>query len=270
MKTQLAGTDGTVGAVYSWEGNDDVGKGEQTITKIEQMKRVDVKLHFLEPFESEAHAYITLADDPNGVKVTWAFEGNTPRPWNVFGLFMNMEKAVGEDFSKGLAKLKALAEKEAAAAPAYDIIETTVSARTFLGMRKEVTFDQISSMFNDNLPKIFADVTKAGMQPEGAPVGLYFKWDPQAMKTDMAAAIPYSARKKVGSWQTFEVKGGKALVIDYYGAYEKTENAHYAMDTYIADKKYKALAPVMEEYITDPTTEPDTAKWLTRITYFVE
>ncbi len=271
MKTNLAGTDGTIGAVYSWEGNDDVGKGEQTITKIEDLKRVDVKLHFMEPFESEASSYIVLEDDPNGVKVTWGFNGGMSRPWNVMGLFMNMEKAIGDDYAHGLGKLKALAEKEAASMPAYDIKETTVEAKTYLGIRNEVTFDKIGAMFNENLPKIFADAGKAGVLQAGAPVGLFYKWNPKAMKTDMAAAIPVAdAKAKVGSWQKMEVKGGKALVIDYYGAYDKTEEAHNAMDKFIADKKYKQIAPVVEEYITDPMSEPDTAKWLTRIIYFVE
>lgn len=271
MKTKLAGTDGTIGAVYSWEGNDDVGKGEQTITKIEDQKRVEVKLHFMEPFESEASSYIVLEDDPNGVKVTWGFNGGMPRPWNVMSLFMNMEKTIGDDFALGLEKLKALAEKEAALMPTYEIKESTIEAKTYLGIRNEVTFDKIGAMFNENLPKIFADAGNAGVQPAGAPVGLFYKWDPKAMKTDMAAAIPVAdVNAKVGSWQKLEVKGGKALVVDYYGAYEKSEAAHNAMDKYIADNKYKQIAPVVEEYITDPMKEPDTSKWLTRIVYFVE
>jgi effector-binding domain-containing protein len=266
MKTSLAGTDGTVGAIFSWDSKD-VGKGEQTIAKIEDQKRVDIKLHFIEPFESNANSYITLEDDPNGVKVSWGFEGSTPRPWNVLGLFMNMEKAIGEDFSKGLEKLKVLAEKEAASMPLFEVKESTVEPRTYYGIRKEVTFDHIKQVFND----LFTDAGKAGIKPSGSPVGLYYKWDDKGMKTDMAAAIPVANVKgNVGPLQKFDIKGGKALTIDYYGAYEKLGDAHNAMDKYIAQKQYKMLSPVMEEYVTDPMSEPDASKWLTRIIYFVE
>jgi effector-binding domain-containing protein len=60
------------------------------------------------------------------------------------------------------------------------------------------------------------------------------------------------------------------LTIDYYGSYDKTEHAHNQMDKYIKEKNYKMVMPVIEEYITDPMTEKDTSKWLTRISYFVE
>jgi effector-binding domain-containing protein len=267
MKTAIAGTDGTVGAIFSWDGNDDVGKGEQIIEKIEDQKRVDIKLHFIEPFESDAKSYITLADDPNGVKVSWGFEGNMSRPWNILGLFMNMEKAIGEDFSKGLEKLKVLAEKEAASMPAYEVKESTAEPRSFVGIRKEVAFDHIKQVFNE----LFTDAGKAGIKPSGSPVGLFYSWDDKGMMTDMVAAIPVAnAKGKVGSLQKFDIKGGKALTIDYYGSYEMLGNAHNAMDKYIAEKQYKMVSPVMEEYVTDPMSEPDTSKWLTRITYFVE
>jgi hypothetical protein len=46
-KTSFEGTDGTVGAKFSWEGNKEMGKGEQTITKIEENKSVESDLHFI-------------------------------------------------------------------------------------------------------------------------------------------------------------------------------------------------------------------------------
>jgi hypothetical protein len=58
-------------------------------------------------------------------------------------------------------------------------------------------------------------------------------------------------------------------LIEYLGDYAKTGEAHSAMDEYMAEKKLQSIPPVMEEYVTDPVEEPDTAKWLTRILYFV-
>ncbi len=42
------------------------------------------------------------------------------------------------------------------------------------------------------------------------------------------------------------------------------------MDEYMEEKKLQSIPQVIEEYVTDPVQEPDTAKWLTRIIYFVE
>src|SRR5215831_12321157 len=46
MKMTITGTDGTVGASSSWEGNDKVGKGEQTIKQLVPDDRVDMDVHF--------------------------------------------------------------------------------------------------------------------------------------------------------------------------------------------------------------------------------
>jgi effector-binding domain-containing protein len=43
-----------------------------------------------------------------------------------------------------------------------------------------------------------------------------------------------------------------------------------AMDDHIKANKLEHVAPVVEEYITDPGTEPDSNKWVTLITYFVK
>jgi hypothetical protein len=43
-----------------------------------------------------------------------------------------------------------------------------------------------------------------------------------------------------------------------------------AMDEYMAERKLQQIPPILEEYLTDPTLEPDTSKWLTRIVYFVK
>lgn len=71
-------------------------------------------------------------------------------------------------------------------------------------------------------------------------------------------------------FQAFKIGGGKALVIDYLGDYAKTAEAHLAMAEYMTGNKLRNIPPSIESYVTDPGTEPDTAKWLTKVIYFVE
>ena len=113
MKKSYTGTDGTVGFSYAWDSNnDDVGKGSQTITAIKDGERMDCDLHFLKPFDSKAKTYFaTTAINDSTTKVTWGFDSKMPYPFNLMKLFMNMEKAVGDDFSTGLSNLKAVLEK---------------------------------------------------------------------------------------------------------------------------------------------------------------
>jgi len=113
IRQEFHGTDGTVGFVSSWEGNDDVGKGEQEIVGITEGERVDTRLRFIEPFEGVADAYMmTEAVNENQTRVVWGFESSMPRPMNLILLFLNMENLIGEDYQTGLENLKVLLESE--------------------------------------------------------------------------------------------------------------------------------------------------------------
>ncbi len=112
MKKSYRGTDATVGFVSAWEGNKKVGTGEQEITGIEEGRKLSTELRFIKPFKSVAQSSMTtegLSD--YSTKVSWGFEGQMNYPMNIMKLFMNMEKAIGNDFSTGLSNLKALMEK---------------------------------------------------------------------------------------------------------------------------------------------------------------
>jgi RimJ/RimL family protein N-acetyltransferase len=112
MKMNFQGTDRTVGFTYFWEGNDEVGKGEQEITKINKGARIDTQLRFLEPFESTSDAYlITESAGDSTTLVKWGFTGIMPYPMNAMLPFLGMDKTVGKDFSDGLANLKVILEK---------------------------------------------------------------------------------------------------------------------------------------------------------------
>lgn len=111
MKKEMSGTDGTVGAKSSWESDHKhVGKGSQTITKIEEPVFFGSDLKFYTPYESEAKSYIKLQPEGDQTVVTWGFESEIPYPFNLMQLTMNMEEALGKDFSNGLNKLKDLCE----------------------------------------------------------------------------------------------------------------------------------------------------------------
>ncbi len=276
VKTSIEGTDGEVGAIYKWEGNKDVGKGLQTIMRIEDMQKIEDKLQFLEPFKSEADAYLQMGDSAGMVKVSWGFISESPRPFNIFNLFMDMDKMVGPDFQNGLSKLKMLCESEANNAPqqvsvSYQVQEIQWPGKTYIGKKGTVTWDKISEFYQSNLSETFKALGIAQAAMDGAPSGLYFVWDTVEHKTEMAAAIPVKdLKKEVKGFEKFEIKAGKVLQVTHNGSYDKIGDAHNAIAAYIKEKGYKELSPVIEEYVTDPSGEKDTSKWLTNIYYFVE
>jgi len=109
MKQEYIGTDGELGFVSKWEGNKNVGMGEQEIIKIEDNKQIETELRFLKPWKSVSTGYLIVDElSKTETKVTWGFAGKNPIPFNIFMLFFNFEKAVGKDFDQGLSELESI------------------------------------------------------------------------------------------------------------------------------------------------------------------
>lgn len=265
MQSEIIGTDGTVGALNRWKSKVE-GNGEQEITAIVPNERVETKLRF--EGMGESNASLALADVNVGTEVTWNMNGKMPFPWNVMGLFMNFNKMLGNDFQEGLTKLKTMIESTPKTYRGYTVQEIDAPAQYFIGYREKISMNEMTSdRFGIYLPKVFAAVREAKLEPTGNPCGLFFMWDEANQNVDLAYAVPVKTKATVDGFSTIEVPAGKLLVIDYYGPYNGTGNAHYAMDDYVKEHNLTPGVPVWEQYITDPMNEPDTMKWLTKVYY---
>ncbi|WP_228466663.1 SRPBCC family protein [Adhaeribacter swui] len=110
MQKDYRGTDGTVGFVYAWNGNDKAGEGEQEIKAITEGEKLEVEVRFIRPFASVAQApFTTEALSPNQTKVTWGMAGGNPYPFNLMHLFM--DGLLGKDLEVSLNALKSVLEQ---------------------------------------------------------------------------------------------------------------------------------------------------------------
>lgn len=113
MKSVYTGTDGETGSVFAWEGNNEVGSGEQKITKLTKDQRIDIEMHFIDPFESYAPAYFTFETvTANQTKIKWGMSGKMAYPLNFMRLFFDMEEMIGKEYQLSLQNLKSILEKE--------------------------------------------------------------------------------------------------------------------------------------------------------------
>lgn len=60
MDQEFFGEDGTIGFIAKWNGNKDVGEGEQEIKNIVENSRLDSELRFLKPWKSTSDAFIIV------------------------------------------------------------------------------------------------------------------------------------------------------------------------------------------------------------------
>ena len=111
MKRTFSGAERGTGAVYEWDGNNNVGKGRMEITDTSAPNKIVIKLDFIKPFEGHNVAEFTMAPQGEATNVTWAMHGPSPYIAKLMGTFMNMDRMIGNDFEAGLANLKAVAEK---------------------------------------------------------------------------------------------------------------------------------------------------------------
>ena len=111
MKRTYGGAESGKGAVYAWDGNDNVGKGRMEIVDSTPPHRVVIKLDFLKPFEGHNMAELTVEPKGSQTIVTWAMYGPSTFMTKLIGIFMDMDDMIGRDFAAGLAKLKTVVEK---------------------------------------------------------------------------------------------------------------------------------------------------------------
>lgn len=113
MKKEFTGSG--VGSTYSWSGNDDVGEGKMTMTNVVPNQRLDVQLDFVKPWKSTNTTSWVLTADGSNTRIVWSMDGNKGGLMGkTMMMFMNMDKAVGGDFERGLSQLKTVAEADQA------------------------------------------------------------------------------------------------------------------------------------------------------------
>jgi hypothetical protein len=114
MKKTYEGPDHGVGAVYMWQGNQQVGQGKTEITESQAPTKLRIETHFIQPFPSVAAGGFDLTPEGDGTKITWFTDGKVSFMGKFFGLFFNMDSIVGPDFERGLEGIKAVSAAKAA------------------------------------------------------------------------------------------------------------------------------------------------------------
>ncbi|HEY5331788.1 MAG TPA: SRPBCC family protein [Acidobacteriaceae bacterium] len=110
MKITYTGAASGEGAEYAWTGNSKAGQGRMTILESRPSELIRIRLEFTRPFAATNTAEFTFDADGNQTLVTWAMIGKNNFMFKAMHTVMNMDKMVGGDFARGLAKLKLVVE----------------------------------------------------------------------------------------------------------------------------------------------------------------
>ncbi len=258
-----------VGAQWSWKGNEDMGEGTQKIIGVDPGKSIKTSLDF-NGMPGTSFSDWTFIPEGDKTKVTWTFDGAESnffmRPFNLI-----FKSTVAKSYQEGLSAIKTIVEKRAQEKiyKGFKINEVDIPEKNYIAIRQEIKMDNVQQFYSRNLPSLFGKVTAAGIEMDGMPGGLFYKWDETNGTTDMAASIPIKEAMSVAGASLETIPAGRAIQVDYYGDYDGSAQAHYAIDEYMQDYGILSNVPIVEEYVTDPTVEKDPKKWLTKITYYI-
>ena len=109
VKIEYRGIDGTKGFVSAWEGNKQVGKGEQEIKEINEGQNINIELRFEKPFKNVGQTYLVVKPISGyETSLKWQMVGENKFPMNIMNLVI--DSLLGKDLEKSLQNVKRILE----------------------------------------------------------------------------------------------------------------------------------------------------------------
>lgn len=254
-------------AFYTWSSEkSEVGKGKFTINESNPFKEISTTMEF----DGMDGAAVNFNFETNGDEVTikWSLENNLGfNPFfRYFGLMM--DKMVGPDFEQGLSKLKEVSEKVALGPKiaGFDAEIKDFEGLDYFGIREKLKGEEIGQKLGEFYSQIMTEQNAQILKEKGAPFTINYSASGNIY--DIEAAIGFEgAGHDNGLVRKGRIEAGKILVIKYYGDYMNTGKVYLPAFEYLSSQGMKATGAPLEFYITDPTIERDTTKWLTEIVF---
>jgi effector-binding domain-containing protein len=271
IKQTFEGEPGAAGSKYSWE-SEKVGSGYMERITNTKDKAITNKIVFTAPQSGVSDGFMRFDEgaDENQTVVTWGFSGETGYPWNIMNLFL--DGMVGKDFETGLANLKEIVESKEAIT---GVDEVEIYGSTYHVVRKEIGWDEMKAFYPEAFGKAYGHMEQNCIEPAGPAVGVYYVWDVENQRTDVAAGFPSNIANDTATvMDTLDMNGSTMMVYSnrvvytHVGDYEKTGEAHEAIESYFENKDVEIQTPVMEVYRIGPDLNPDPSKWETDIVYY--
>ena len=269
MKVEFEGEPGAVGSKMKWSGNDQVLTGTMTIINSDKTNyALEQKV---EHSWGGGNATMQLEPTDDGkVKVIYTYNEKYSIPSNLMAVVFDSEGMMTKNFNRQLDLLDSVIQEDKAkipAAPVYSVEQVEREAITYMGMKKEMPMADITSAYYGQMYGSMMGAAMGVFDTTHAPVALYWTWDEEKQTSVMTAGLATTAESAPEGFELYELPAGSYMSVDYYGAYDGMKGAHEAIWAHMQANNMEMSEPIIEEYITDPQTEPDSSKWLTRVMY---
>jgi effector-binding domain-containing protein len=156
------------------------------------------------------------------------------------------------------------------------------AAQHYAGIQATVPMGGISGAVDEAFPELLGWLAKTGTAPAGPPFIRFLVIDMEAL-LQLEFGVPVAARVTGnGRIQPGVLPAGRYVVLRHIGPYDGPDGlipANAALQQWAQDHGLEfdmrdtpegsAWGGRFEEYITDPSTEPDPANWETDVAYLI-
>ena len=240
------------GEEYSWEGKV-TGAGNMKITKSVEGESVEIDLHFIKPWKSQADVAFLLEKDGGGTKVTWTMKSGIP--FFLFWMKKMMEVMVGMDYDRGLKMLKDFVEDGEVHSKLEFIGNEQFDGGKYIGIKTKCTMTEIGEQMQGDFIKINEYIEGKDFVI-GHPFSIYHKW------AFVKGNVEYTSGVLVSSvpddlpnyFVIGEIPSTPVHTIRHTGPYEHLGNAWSTQMMYERGKVFKQNKKIhpFEVYVSDP------------------
>lgn len=257
---------GYVGSLYTWNGKK-VGIGQELVDSVVFGKYIAANLRFGEDPEGSLIEW-DLEPAGSGTLVTWSFTDKTKYPFE--RLMLNLYKGgLKTSFAKGLENLKAYLESSPPVLSNLGEIERGRFAPMFtLVIKTRGTMQEMKENIPRLFEKLYAEMSKQGLQLTGAPFCHYLTFDQTSGISEYLTGIQVSGKgKDAGDVKAVNYPAMDVIQAIHYGPYDDLMSSYNKIMDYIAVNQLKITGESLEIYNTDPSLEPDVTKLQTIIAF---
>lgn len=254
------------GASYRWD-SPVLDQGTITLTESIPDKSVAIAMDF---GGNPATGLYVL--EPDGENTALTFNFYSDAGMNPIGRWINMfiQGEIEKSFDYAGERIKAIAE--AKPTYSYAITEEMVAPITYVGLQTTMS-TQDPAAITQQMEKMFTELDamlkKANVKMTGYPFALYPRYTEETM--DMICAYPVPADAKLPArYKVEQTEGGPAVKTIHSGSFDNLIAPHEELGKYIQSNRLTINGAPWEVYVTDPTIEKDTSKWITEIYYPVK
>ena len=153
------------------------------------------------------------------------------------------------------------------------------AAQHYAGIQATVPMDGISAAVDQAFPELFGWLAGTGTAPAGPPFIRFLVIDMEALlqlELGVPVASPVAGTEHI---RPGVLPGGRYVVLRHIGNYDGLIDANAALQQWAQDHGLEfdmkdtpegsAWASRFEQYITDPSAEPDPARWETDVAFLV-